>query len=234
MDTKDIEKAKTSFIKKHLGKIFFLIISAIITLAVSKIFTDSPSKELTVYDNGNISFIDNYNIDSPSKTHIKVMLFEKGNIAKKKLRSLFFKTISIKNTGNKGADNILVSICLEGDNIFLVDTPTIKTVPQEIISGLKVHKNASSTKNKHIWNISLLNPMESIVFDYTIYSELGVKDFKINVLPRKKDWKVRNISVLNHRKKELQKYLGLLTFVCFIAGALTMYLCRPSPVNNNK
>jgi len=203
---KEIEEIKPSFSWKY---ILLIIISAIILAfiggLITYLFKDSPNRELTVYDNEPKSLLNNNAL--PKEIISNYLLKDKNGKQNKKISSLFLKTIIIRNTGNKDGENIPLSVCLERENIFLIDDPEIKTNPKKIIAALKMEKQTGSTNTKHIWSIPLLQPGEAVIFEYMIYSEKKVKDFKVTPIVRKKDWKVKEGTILEQQKVKLSTLL---------------------------
>ena len=60
------------------------------------------------------------------------------------------------------AENILITICLETIKLTYSIAPNIKTDPKEIVGAIKITKKDRGTTKKHIWDISLINPNESV------------------------------------------------------------------------
>lgn len=176
-----------SFSLKYL--ILTAITAAIISgvgFGISKIYESRPIKEITVTSGYLLSLINDSYLP---KEKFDVVYYLKGK-KRTKILSLFRKKVIIKNTGNKGVQNLSVTAILRGEGIKLVSLPKIKTIPIEVIDTIKVEKNNSSTDNKHIWNISLLNPGESITFEYSAFSKDEKKSISLDVIPRKKDWRI--------------------------------------------
>ncbi len=212
---KEIEEIKPSFSWKYLvltTLLTFIIVS--MTALVTYYFKDSPVRELLVANDDSVSLI---NGDLPTQITARYSLKDKPN---KKIKSLFFKKIAVKNNGNEDGENIPLSVFLKGKNIFLVDNPIIKTEPKEIIDIIKVQKEANSTNNEHIWNIPLLKPGETITFEYMIYSEEKIKTPKVNVLVRKKSWKSKKGIFFDSTTQEMKIDFILKMFWAFMVGGI--------------
>lgn len=217
-----LEKNKNTF-RNIIWVLLLASIGSIVTIAYT--YYTSDNRELLIANEDTVSLI---NSDLPAQITSNYFLIDKPN---KKIKSFFVKKIAIKNSGNKGGENIPISVCLKGKEIFLINNPIIKTEPKEIIDVIKIKKQAGSTNNKHTWDISLLNPGESVIFEYFIYSEKEVKNCKANVLVRKRDWDVRKGTILDNTKKLLMQLkiskmiifwlsisligLGLVVFIIF-------------------
>jgi hypothetical protein len=161
------------------------------------------------------------NDDVIPKGEIEATYHLKGN-PNKKISSLFLSTIALKNTGNEGAENVLITASLKGGNAKLIDHPKIKTDPKEIVDAITLTKKDGSTTQKHIWNISLINPNESVIFDYFVYSENQIDAITLNVLPRKKDWKILKGSILSHEEKKTSKEIS--TDIAIFGGTSILLL----------
>lgn len=131
------EEVKASLSWKYLT---LTLISAIIVSAVgigvSKLYESRPVKEIVVYDGGQTNLLHDYALP---KDQIEANYYLKGN-PKKKIETLFLKISAIKNTGNEGAENLLVSFNLSEDKASLVSNPKIRTEPKEIIDAISVTK----------------------------------------------------------------------------------------------
>jgi hypothetical protein len=192
------QEVKPSFSWKYLvlTLITALIISAV-GLGVSKLYQSRPLKEIVVYDNGQINML---NDEALPTDQIEATYYLKGN-PKKKIESLFLNLTAVKNAGNEGIENLLVTFNLKEDDAFLI-SPIIKAEPKGIIDAISItKKDGESTDKKHVWNISLLNPGESVIFEYTIYSQAKLKKIEFSATPRKKDWSVLSRSPLSQKKE---------------------------------
>jgi hypothetical protein len=216
------EEVKQSFSIKYIA--LTLIIAALVSavgLGVSKLFDSKSVKKITVFDRGQTNLL---NDDALPKDQIEASYYLKGE-PKKQIASLFRKVVAIKNSGSEGAENILVSFSLKGDDLKLVSKPKITTEPKEINDAISVTKAIGSTDNNHLWNISLLNPGESVVFEYSVYSEKKVDNINFNIIPRKKDWTISTESYLSQKNKEASATkLFILTLAAIISTLPLMFL----------
>ena len=113
---------------------------------------------------------------------------------------------------------MLLSVTIKQENAKLVGAPGISSEPQDIISAISIKKiENESDEQRHTWTISLLNPGESIVLDYSIYSEKKLESIEFLILPRKKDWKVTRQPLLSKLQKEGPRWYMI---VLGVLGAL--------------
>lgn len=210
--TEEVEIKKIPFMKKHAGALLIAIIAtsigAIIGAMATDYLEDNTVRELLLANEDSISLI---NGDLPRQITSNSFLTDKPS---KKIKTLFLKKIAIKNNGNTDGENIPLVVCLKGRDLFFIAKPTIKTEPKKIIDAINIQKKPDSTSNKHIWNISLLKPGEYVVFEYMIYSERKVKEIEVNVLARKKGWKVRKGKLLDSNPPKEIKWQDKFVIVC--------------------
>lgn len=198
------KEVKPSFSIKYL--VLTLITTIIISgvgLGFSKLYVSKTKKEFTLIDAFEIDLL---NDDALPKEQIEVKYYLKGN-PKKEISTLFRKSVTIRNSGNEGAENLQVSAVLKGDNIFLASEPNIITQPREIIDVITIKKGEGSTETQHNWSVSLLNPGESITFEYNVYSVEDVDKIILNIIPRKKDWVVVKQSVQREQYSSFTKVI---------------------------
>lgn len=216
------QEVKPSFSWKYLVLTLLtaLIISAV-GLTVSKLYQSRPVREIVVYDNGQINLL---NDASLPKDQIEASYYLKGK-PKKKIESLFLNLIAIKNAGNEGVENLNVTFNLKEDNAFLVSKPKIKTEPKEIIDAISVtKKEVESSDKKHVWNITLLNPGEAVLFEYSIYSQEKTENVTLSTSPRKKDWGVSSKSLIDNKKEVILPLDFLVGSAAPIFFILTIFL----------
>ena len=186
------EEIKPSFSLKYLAlTLLSAIIMGGVALAISKIYESRPSRVIEISRDDPIDVLRGAGFPTDQ---IEANFYLKGS-PEKKIASLFRNVIVIRNAGNEGAENILVSASLTQSDAHLVPGPKIRTEPRAIIDGIEFSRNDSSTTNKEVWNISLLNPGEAVILEYFVYSERRLSSITLNILPRKKDWSVVNKSL---------------------------------------
>ena len=78
----------------------------------------------------------------------------------------------------------------------------IRTDPKYIVHAIDYKKTHESTEQNHVWLVSLLNPGESLIFDYSVYSEESVQPVRLTVVPRKKNWTSAEGFALEERLRE--------------------------------
>lgn len=216
MAQKDI---KPSFSLKYfaLTLISTVLISGV-GLAISKAYESKPKKEIEVFQDEQIDIL---NDAAFPRDHIEATYYLKGN-PKKKVATLFRKVVIVRNAGNEGAENILVSAALAETDAHLVAAPKVRTQPKEIVDAIAISRSDSGAGNKQTWNISLLNPGESVIFEYFVYSEQKISAINLNILPRKKDWVVVNKSLLNQTQKDTKD--SLIKSFAVVGGAPLAFL----------
>ncbi len=189
---------KPSFSPKYLSLIVVTaVIAATATALVNKIYESREVRQLA-YDLGS----DYHEIrGEPLFGEQIVAEYHLKAAPETRLKTLIRKQVRVENTGTKSAEDILFSAAIKEDGAMLVDKPGISTVPKEIVDGILVKKTAASDNKKHVWTISLLNPGESILFDYGIYSEAEVKAASLTVAVRKADWQIVSKSDLLSKKQ---------------------------------
>lgn len=132
----------------------------------------------------------------------------------KKISTLFIISVTIKNIGNEGVEGLPVIFSLKEKEAILTKKPRIKTSPKDIFPALNISLDEKlSSSRKHTWNVPLLNPAESISFEYIVYSEDKIKSITLLVTPRKKNWKV----VRSESKPDSDRTDPFLFFIAGIA-----------------
>jgi hypothetical protein len=181
-------EVKPSFSFKYL---FLVALTAVIVAGVgfglSKLYEARAIHEITVIKGYSINVIDDTSLP---KDKIEVEYYLKGE-ERKKISSLFRNKVIIKNSGNVGVSNLQVTAILKNKKAELVDSPKLESSPSNILDVISVSKSENSTNKKHLWVISLLNPGESISFDYSIFSEGKIDTVLFELIARKKDLKVK-------------------------------------------
>jgi hypothetical protein len=204
------EDIKPSFSLKYFAlTIISTVLISGIGLAISKAYESKQKREIEVIQDEEIDIL---NDSAFPRDHIEATYHLKGN-PKKKVATLFRKVVVIRNAGSEGAENILVSAALAETEAHLVAAPKIRTQPKEIVDAIAISKGDSSAANKQTWNISLLNPGESVIFEYFVYSEQKLSSIKLTILPRKKDWTVVNKSILGQAPNTKETLIRSLTVV---------------------
>ena len=80
---------------------------------------------------------------------------------------------------------------VDNSDVILAKTPSITTAPPDIHQGIILQQNKQVVEtSKDEWEVSLLNPHESIMFAYIGYSTKEVNNASFKLVPRKKDWEV--------------------------------------------
>ena len=222
------QEVKASFSWQYLIlTIFTAGVISIVGIGVAKYFESKPTKELILYE-GRLSNL--INDDALPEDQIEANFFLKGD-PKKKIESLFQKSFTVKNVGNEGVENLEITFAVEEKDAFLVDKPRIETEPKDIIKAISATKNKNLSNNKkHVWNISLLNRGESIIFKYSVYSERRIDNISFSALPRKKDWTISRRSLLTDKMKRITFIEYLISVPVFMILLLLLPLLLAIPI----
>ena len=107
------------------------------------------------------------------------------------IKSYFRYFATIRNDGDVGVEKLKVFVQVNGSEIILVKSPSITTVPPDIRQAITLQQNRQIAEtSKDEWEVSLLNPHESITFSYIGYSTKEVNNASFKLVPRRKDWEV--------------------------------------------
>ena len=107
------------------------------------------------------------------------------------VKSYFQYSATIHNTGDIGVEKLKVFVQIDNSDVILAKTPSIATAPPDIRQGIILQQNKKVVEaSKDEWEVSLLNPHESITFTYIGYSTKEISNAAFKLLPRKKDWEV--------------------------------------------
>ena len=107
------------------------------------------------------------------------------------VKSYFRYSATIHNTGDIGVEKLKVFVRVDNSDIILAKTPSIATAPPDIHQGIILQQNKKVVEaSKDEWEVSLLNPHESITFTYIGYSTKEISNAAFKLVPRKKDWEV--------------------------------------------
>lgn len=158
------------------------VIIAGVTFGINTISKSKPVRQLVVYES---SLADLMRGGTLPNSQIEAIYYLSGD-PKKQINSLFRKTVTIKNVGNEGVENLSLTIGVEENEAFLVSSPMIESSPQNIKDALNLFKQDGSSNKKHLWNIPLLNQGESLTFEYNIYSSQELNEVTFSAIPRKK------------------------------------------------
>lgn len=178
---------KPSFTIKHFA---LLIITAIISGGTGYFFKylfESPDdKIISVNKVVTENLIQSVN---EFKNQIKAEYSIIGN-ENIEIKSYFRQSIQIRNEGGEGIENLEIIFDTNNPEINLLTPPSINTIPKEVKKSLKFTLSKDSVSSSHSWIVDLVNPSETIIFEYSAYSSTLVEILDIEVIPRKKDWNV--------------------------------------------
>lgn len=201
------KEIKQSFSRNYILLIFLsAIISSTVAFVVNIILAPSVKKEIIAATLKSPNLISNKNLVD-SKINVEYSLKDDPDV---EINSFFTQTFIIKNNGNEGIENLEIIFISKDTTIQLLENPKIQSIPESIIDGLSItHLNKEFNNDyKHVWQIDLLNSEESIIFNYSAYSNEVINSYKINVLPRKKNWAVRYVEDFDITEKTEIDVLG--------------------------
>lgn len=222
-------EVKPSFSFKYL---FLVALTAAIVAGVgfglSKLYEARPIHEVTVIKGYSINVIGDTSLP---KDKIEVEYYLKGE-SRKRISSLFRNMVIIKNSGNVGVSDLEVTAVLKDEKAELVDYPKLESNPLNILDVISVLKNKNSTSKKHIWVVSLLNPGESVSFDYSVFSESKLDSVSFEIIARKKDLKVKQEELTLSKEKSTSEWIFsiflvlILSLASIFLAALPLYIIQ--------
>ena len=167
--------------------IVLLIISGGIGYFWDNVFDHSEKRILTVIEDQTENLL---NLDQ--KVHDEIITtYTLRNNPSESVKSYFRYSATIHNTGDIGVEKLKVFVQVDNSDVILAKTPSITTAPPDIHQGIILQQNKQVVEtSKDEWEVSLLNPHESITFAYIGYSTKEVNNALFKLVPRKKDWAV--------------------------------------------
>ncbi len=183
------EEVKPSWSFSYIALIIVLSIANIILGGIlGKYFFDQPEKRiLTVTETQTENLL---NLDQKVYDEI-ITSYTLRNTPSETVKSYFRYSATIRNDGDMGVEKLKVFVQVNGSDIILVKSPSITTVPPDIHQAITLQQNKKVVEaSKDEWEVSLLNPHESITFTYIGYSTKEINNASFRLVPRKKDWEV--------------------------------------------
>ena len=183
------EEVKPSWSFSYIALIIVLSIANIILGGIlGKYFFDQPEKRiLTVTETQTENLL---NLDQKVYDEI-ITSYTLRNTPSETVKSYFRYSATIRNDGDMGVEKLKVFVQVNGSDIILVKSPSITTVPPDIHQVITLQQNKKVVEaSKDEWEVSLLNPHESITFTYIGYSTKEINNASFRLVPRKKDWEV--------------------------------------------
>ena len=167
--------------------IVLLIISGGIGYFWDNVFDRSEKRILTVIEDQTENLL---NLDQ--KVHDEIITtYTLKNNPSESVKSYFRYSATIHNTGDIGVEKLKVFVQVDNSDVILAKTPSITTAPPDIHRGIILQQNKQVVEtSEDEWEVSLLNPHESITFAYIGYSTKEVNNALFKLVPRKKDWAV--------------------------------------------
>ena len=163
------------------------IITGIIGYFLKNIFDRPERRVLTVTETQTENLL---NLGQKVQDEI-ITSYTLRNTPSETIKSYFRYSATIHNTGDIGVEKLKVFVQIDNSDVILVKTPSITAVPPDIHQGIILQQNKKGVEvSKDEWEVSLLNPHESITFAYIGYSTKEVNNASFTLVPRKKDWAV--------------------------------------------
>ena len=178
-----------------LNNIMWTIVVSIVTAVLGGIlgyglkylFDPSEKRILTITENQTENLL---NLDQKVYDEI-ITTYTLRNRPAESIKSYFRYSATIHNTGDIGVEKLKVFVHVDNSDVILAKSPSITTVPSDIHQGISFQQNKKIVEtSKDEWEVSLLNPHESITFTYIGYSTREISSVSFKLVPRKKDWKV--------------------------------------------
>ena len=163
------------------------ICTGIIGYFLKYVFDPSEKRILTITENQTENLL---NLDQKVYDEI-ITSYTLRNRPSESVKSYFLYSATIHNTGDIGVEELKVFVQVDNSDVILVKTPSITTAPPDIHQGIVLQQNKTVVEaSKDEWEVSLLNPHESITFTYIGYSTKEISNASFKLVPRKKDWEV--------------------------------------------
>ena len=221
------EEVKRSW---SVSYIMLVIVVSIITGGIGyfwdNLFDRSERRILTVTEAQTENLL---NLDQKVEDEI-ITSYTLRNSPSETIKSYFRYSATIHNTGDIGVEKLKVFVQVDNSDIILTKTPSIATAPPDIHQGIIVQQNKKVVEaSKDEWEVSLLNPHESITFTYIGYSTKEVNNASFKLVPRKKDWEVirkgaKTFSESNSRfdRTDIEKQLEILSTLISMSIAMLL------------
>lgn len=163
------------------------VLGGILGYGLKYIFDPSEKRILTLTENQTDNLL---NIDQ--KVHDEIITtYTLRNRPSESVKSYFRYSATIHNTGDIGVEKLKVFVQVDNSDVILAKSPSITTVPPDIHRGITLQQNKTVVEaSKDEWEVSLLNPHESITFTYIGYSTKDINSASFKLVPRQKDWAV--------------------------------------------
>ena len=203
-----------------------------------KYFFDPPERRILIVTETQTKNL----LNLEQKVHDEIITsYALRNTPSETIKSYFRYFATIHNDGDVGVEDLKVFVQINDSDVILDKTPSITTVPPDIRQGITLQQNGQAAKvSKDEWEVSLLNPHESIEFAYIGYSTKEVNNASFKIVPRKKDWKVirEGAEALSESNSFFEKTITemrgadlfrlIMIFTCFqLVLPVYLVLCTP-------
>jgi hypothetical protein len=162
------------------------LLTGIVGYSLKYIFEQPPKKTITVLEEGTDNLL---KIDKSISGEV-ITVYKSAGIPDKPIKGYWKYKTTLTNSGDVGVDNFRVVVETTGKQAAFSKTPNITTSPTAIIKGLKLTQNNLTPPGKDEWLVDLLNPGESVSFEYFAYSPQIDDSVTFTTVVRKKDWEI--------------------------------------------
>ena len=163
------------------------VLGGILGYGLKYLFDPSEKRILTISENQTENLL---NLDQKVYDEI-ITTYTLRNRPAESIKSYFRYSATIHNTGDIGVEKLKVFVHVDNSDVILAKSPSITTVPSDIHQGISFQQNKKIVEpSRDEWEVSLLNPHESITFTYIGYSTREISSVSFKLVPRKKDWEV--------------------------------------------
>lgn len=218
------EELKTASSARYIGLTLFIsLLTGIAGYGLKYIFEGTSKRVISVEEMQSPNLLD---LDKQVQGRI-VASYKLKDQPDKVLQSYFQYSVRIRNTGNEGVENLPVTVQGEGEKLVVIKTPSITTIPKDLIAAITVKQNETTQPNKDEREISLLNPGEAVELSYVAYSTDPVSKATFTVNVRKKDWVILREGQISARRttfldKPLAELRGADVLVMFYFFAILL------------
>lgn len=208
------EEVKQGFSIKYIILVIFIAVIGGYFQYAFPHFLDSKEMKISFSTKGGTNELNENKID---KDIITVKYSLKNDTSE--VRGFYHKYLFIENTGNIGLDNIDCVVNSKDKNIILLKTFKIENENNTNKVNYKLEKVSA---NEQIIKIPILNPGESISFNYSGYSKKNISNLDLEVTIRKKDLIVEETQSLispkddNDEKQNRSMAISIMLWFLFI------------------
>jgi hypothetical protein len=152
---------------------------------ILKYFLESPPRQVITISTSNSGNLLNLDRELQKRVVTKFEMLKNPDLM---VESFFRYNVKFRNSGELGIDSLHVTIEANDASITIVKPPNISGSPPNILKAMELKNDTIAQPSyRDQWIIPLLNPGESINFEYLLYSENKTDSCNIAAIARKKD-----------------------------------------------